>query len=557
MRKTADEITDILFHAYQSGDVDKIFYGGKWDSMTESIKQELNDIDLEDLAIVKEYSYGVILNRIHRDIDRDFIAEMVSENNAKHILPELTSLHFFIAGKYFTVLKDGKKISASLYATPEKLSELTKPLLYEMQKAKGNKTEGPYKTEYYDIRTLAWKIGFYNPFFYALKTEYPNADIRTLCLIIEEYLKDSFGITQEILEQSQSFNNVENWPDLFPRTKKDLAPFLKFARDRIGQKNFLKVPQNKVTNALISSLVDKPTAGQLDFLNAFEMEVSKDLTLKFEDVKLDKTNQDAKPISVKTTNGMKTLVILLREYSQHKNDKGNVRIPLSDIQMLRGYEDERTARRQMLSGMLELSKVGIEVKDNKKFSGYRRLNGGDHYIKNGYANWNWNPNFLPIIDDMKITDFPLEGLATDDKENPNAFYLTVFLSNSYRMNEGKTREGKHSVLSLIDNCPDLKEKFEKGNKIKERVMIPLIRDLDSLEWLNYTWHAPTGEEIEDIDSVPSKDFLKCYIMVDYSDFPKHERRLKARERKTNQSEKALINARAKLKAKQEQQQNTP
>ena len=546
---TASVTADILYHAYESGDIDNIFYPGKWKDMSENIKQKLDNVELVTLGDVRENAYGVILWRPHHEINRNFIFSMVEENKGKNILPEITSLHFLIADKYFTVLKDGKKINASLYATPQKLSKLTESLAYELEQTKKD------TPEYYNIRSLSWKIAIYNPLFYALKKEFPNTPIRDLCLVIEDYLNQTYKISQELIERSMDFNNIENWTDLFPRTKKDLEPLIAFARKRITQTNFISMPQNKITNSLISSFVDKPTAGQLDLLNGFEVEVNKNLILKFEDVPLDQTAPDLKPISVKTANGMKTLVILLREYSQHKNEKGNVRIPLSDIQTLRRYEDERTARRQTLAGITELSKIGFEVKDNKRFSGYRRLNGGDHYIKNGFVYWNWNPNFLPIIDDMKMSDFPIEGLATNDKTNPNAFYLTVFLSNSYRMNEGKTRQGKISVMSLIENCPDLKDKFDKGDKLKEKVMTPLIRDLDSLDWLHYDWYEPTGGKIDDIDSVKPKDFMKCYIMVDYSDFPTHEKRLAAKQRREKQNEKALANQRAKLQIKQEQQQN--
>jgi len=149
-------------------------------------------------------------------------------------------------------------------------------------------------------------------------------------------------------------------------------------------------------------------------------------------------------------------------------------------------------------------------------------------------------------------DFRKESLATDDKRNPNAFYLAWTIQRHYRMNEGKDIEPIIKVKTLIDNCPDLKEKYEKSRRKFDDVMKPLIRDLDSLEWLNYTWHAATGGEIEDIYSIPSKDFFNCYIMVDYSDFPKHPERLKHKETRKKQLQRAIDNARAKAIVKKEQ-----
>ena len=550
MRKTRGEIADILFHAYELGDIDNIFYGGKWDKMSDTIKKELENIELEDLGTIRENAYGVVLHRLYNEIDRNFIFSMLTENEAKNILPVISNIHEMIALKYFTVLKDGKKISAALYATPQQMAYYLEPLKDILTAAaRGDKWNDSMR----EARELASIACDCNPFFHALKSspEFTNTDFRQLILVVADYVKETFNIDRELF--TRSFNNIENWTDLFPRTKRDLEPLFKFARERIGQKNYFKVPQNKITNTIISSFVDKPTAGQLNILHALELQVNKNFNLTFEDVQLSK--DDVNPISVKTTNGMKTLVIFLKEYAQNRNDRGDVRISLKEIQNIRQYGNIQTARKQTRAALNELSKIGFQVRERGKLSGYIRLNGGTHYIKNGFVFWNWNQDFLPIIDNTYISDFPIEGLATDDKYNPNAFYLTVFLSNSYRMNEGKSREGKISVMSLIENCPDLK-KYIDSDRVKQFIMEPLIRDLDSLEWLNYTWHAPTGEKIEDIYSIPSKDFLKCFIMVDYSDFPNHPDRLKAKTRKTKQSETALINARAKQKAKAEQK-NTP
>ena len=550
MRKTRQELADILFHAHELGDIDNIFYGGKWNKMSDTIKKELENIELEDLGTIRENAYGVVLNRLHNEIDREFIFSMLTENDRKEILPVISSIHEMIALKYFTVLKDGKRISASLYATPQQMAYYLEPLKDILTAAaRGDK----WNNSMGEARELASIACDCNPFFHALKSsqEFANVEFRELVLVVADYVKETFHIDRELF--TRPFNNIENWRDLFPRTKRDLEPLFKFARERIGQKNYFKVPQNKITNTIISSFVDKPTAGQLNILHAFELQVNKNFNLTFEDVQLSK--DDVNPISVKTTNGMKTLVIFLKEYAQNRNDRGDIRISLKEIQNIRHYGNIQTARKQTRAALNELSKIGFEVKDRGKSSGYIRLNGGTHYIKNDYVFWNWNQDFLPIIDNNTyIADLPAEGLATDDKRNPNAFYLTVFLANAYRMNEGKKREGKISVMSLIDNCPDLK-KYKDSDRTKQFIMEPLIRDLDSLEWLNYTWHAATGEKIEDIYSIPSKDFLKCYITVDYSEFPKHPDRLKAKHRKEAQAEKALINARAKRKVKAEEQKN--
>jgi len=538
MRKTMSELTDILFHAYESGDIDNIFYGRNWDNMSNSIKQELDNIELEDLGTIKENAYGVILWRPHHNIDRDFIFSMLEENEQKHILPELTSLHFMIAENYFTVRKDGKKISASLYATPQKWAKLTEPLAYEIQKAKEN------DENYYNARTLAWKIGIYNPYYYALKssTEFINTDIRTLCLVIEQYLNETFGINQEIIERSQAYNNIENWKDLFPRTKRDLEPLFTFARKRISAPRFIPTPNNKATNDLIAALV-KPSMGQTNILNNLEVPVSRTLTLTFEDI-----NKIETP---KTVNGMKLFVMLLQKFIEHPNKDGDVQMSIDEIKLLRGYSNWETAYRETRKAINELSKIGFEVKDRNKSSGYIRLNAGICFIKNGILYWRFTKEFLPWIvgKGNYIADVPKEVLST---KYTNSFYLGYYISIDHRRNEGKA-DRKISVKSLINCCPDLKEKYEKRDRLKQYIMEPLIRDLNNIsgETFYFDWYGPDGNRIDIIENVKTNDFLNCSIQVDYSDFPQHPARLKHAATRRRQEQAAYDREKAKRKIKNE------
>lgn len=552
MRKTTQELAEILFHAYESGDVDNIFYGGKWNKMSDAIKKELDNIELEDLAIIRENSYGIILNRIHREIDQDFVSSMLTENMNKNILPELVSLHFLIGKKYFNVLKKGKKISPSLYATPQQLNAYIAPISDKLAAAaKGENMD----ESVIEARFWASVIGYCNPFFHALKTspEFVNVDLRTLVLIVIDYLNQTYGISQELLEKAYSFNTINNWTDLFPRTKRDLKPFIDFSRKRIGQQSYLQVPQNPEIHDLITSFVDNPTPGQLDILNNYEINISNKMTLIFEGIHFD-DKEDLTPISVKTKNGMKTLAILMQHFFENPNIDGDVKIPIATIKELRKYGDERTARRETLKAIYELSRIGFYVKDKGKPSGFIRLNAGIGFIKNGFVCWRFTREFIPFLTDPKgfAMDFRRESLGTDDKKNPNAFYLAWNISRHYRMNEGKDNESIIKVKTLIDNCPDLKDKYENSRRKKEDVMIPLIRDLDSLDWLYYTWYTPDGKPVEDINNVPSKTFFDCYIKVDYSDFPKHPDRLKHKEKRKQQLQRAIDNARAKSIVKKEE-----
>lgn len=535
MRKTRDEIADILFHAYELGDIDNVFYGGKWNKMSDTIKKELDKIELEDLGTIKENSYGVILWRPHHEINRNFIFSMLTENEEKNILPEITSLQFMIAEKYFTVYKNGKKITASLYATPQKMNELTQPLAYEIEQIKKD------SPEYYNIRSLGWKIAIYNPFFYALKKEFPNTPIRDLCLVIEDYLNQTYKISQELIERSQVYNNIKNWTDLFPRTKKDLEPLITFARKRITAPQFIQTPNNNATNGIIAALVKPSVIGQVDMNNNLEITVSRNLKLTFEDIKDIQTP--------KTVNGMKLFVILLQKYIEHPNENGDVQIPLSEIQSLFGFADYATTWRAIRKAIDELSKIGFEIKDKNKSSGYIRLNAGIFFIKKGMLYWRFTQEFIPWIigKGNYIADVPKEVLST---KNSNTFYLWYYISIDHRRNLGTSR--KITVKSLINCCPDINEAYQKGDRPRQFAMKPLVEGLEAMDAYYFDWYDPTGNKVDDIWQLKTEDFFNSSIMVDFSDFPKHEKLLKQRETRKRQQQAAYDREQAKRKIKEEQ-----
>lgn len=548
MRKTTKELADILFHAYELGDIDNIFYWGKWNNMSDTIKQELDQIELEDLAIVKEYSYGVILNRIREKIDQEFINSMFDHFDEKEFFPELQSIHFMIAEKYFTVLKDGKKISPSLYATPQKLSTYLEPLKDKLiAAAKGDKWDDSMS----EARFFAHTIGYCNPFFYALKSspEFVNTDLRTLILVVIQYLKEKYGIDQELLEKSYSFNNIKNWRDLFPRTKRDLDPLIKFARKRITAQRFRATPSNKQLTDFVAAIAT-PSNGQMNFLNRLEISISNNLTLTYDDVK-DIT-------TLKTTEGTMFFIMLLQEYIAHPNPNGDVQLSIDKIQELRGYSNKTAAWTATRKADKEISRLGFEIKDKNRSSGYFGMNANVHFIKNGVYYFRFQREFIDWITGKGsyIADIPKHLLGINVRTNPNSFYLGYYIAIDHRRNEGNPR--KISVRSLINCCPDLKEKFEKGDRLKEYVMSPLIRDLDNIsgETFFFDWYDPTGNRIDNIWDIKTGVFFNCFIQVDYSDFPKHEERLEHAEKRKKQEQAALDRARANRIVKKEDQENT-
>ena len=580
-------------------------FPGDFQKIPEGMRKILDGTDIEEISIIRRASHGmnpdfvvvdtkeisntytppqgdqpgkhegeVMIIVTDHPTDEERMNEWISRIDYEKewgVIPTET-MFSLIKSKVFTITNNGRKTNPALYANTTDISNYLYPIENELKKALGTLdwdseiSDDEPNPKDRDFLLINETVRTFNPYIHTLKKEpeFMNRPIEELSNLILDYFMKQTGSSRNALIRNDQEYNILN-PEIlknhfrffYPCTNKDLQDFIKFARGRIGQKYFLQVPQNKVTNTLISSFVDKPTAGQLDFLNAFETQINSNFILKFENVQLNK--DDVTPISLKTTNGMKTLIIFLHEFSERKNKKGDVRISLKEIQNKRDYKNIQTAREQTTKALDELSKIGFRVKDKGKFSGYIRLNGGTHYIKNDVVYWNWNQDFLPIIEKTFISDFPPEGLRTNDKKNPNAFHLTVFLSNSYRMNEGKESEGIVSVSALIDNCPNLKDNLQKNLKIKEKVMIPLITDLNSLEWLNYTWHAnkqdaATGNEINNIESLSSKDFLQCYIKVDFSDFTKHPDRLMHKATRKRQLQNKIDNAKAKAIVKKEMEE---
>ena len=136
---------------------------------------------------------------------------------------------------------------------------------------------------------------------------------------------------------------------------------------------------------------------------------------------------------------------------------------------------------------------------------------------------------------------PKVYLQTNDKRNPNAYYLYRAIWIDWRMNEGTDRP--ISIKTLIDLCPPLKKNLNTKKK-KEDIQIRFIDDLDSLELL-VDYIDAQGNIIDDPYSLSWDEFYKSSVRVDHSEFPHHPQRLEAKHRKKKQLENAIAKAKAK------------
>lgn len=290
-----------------------------------------------------------------------------------------------------------------------------------------------------------------------------------------------------------------------------------------SNKDFIKILQGNGTNALMKIKTTSTLEGQIDFMGAATFEADNDFKLIIKDY--------AEGIP---THAWKLLDCFMIVFTQTKNP--SIKLPLKDYMAMRGLKDPKSARIQVLESMNALSKIiyGATEKINGRrvHSGTISLFGGSKFIKNGIINFNFNTDFYGQLLNYKVykvMDYPPGVLKTNDKEHPNAFYFYRFIVENYRMNEGKERVSFINVKTLMSKSPKMltyEEVMSSNRNIKDRIIKPFIKDLDSLENVYCDIVAEDKKTIIDnVEDLTYSQFIKCYVKIDYTDYPRNIKRL--------------------------------
>ncbi|MFI3255453.1 MAG: cell envelope integrity protein TolA [Eubacteriales bacterium] len=244
-----------------------------------------------------------------------------------------------------------------------------------------------------------------------------------------------------------------------------------------------------------------------------------------------------------------TLDIFLKEYCLNETSDGLIQLSLRDYMELRGLNDPKTARKQVLDNIEEMKNIRFsstefnKISKKKEFMGGIDLYGGTGLIQKGIIRFRFNPDYLRFRNlTHYYINYPVEIYKTNIKQFPHSYYFGCYIAEYYRMNEGTEQVNTIAIKTLLEYTPTIPtyEEISKGNRhFFNRIIEPSIRNLDQLESMGYDFY-PKGkyteaDRIEDPLSFfkgeeGNKAFFDSVIRIDYSNFPTNPERLLKRKK---------------------------
>ncbi len=223
---------------------------------------------------------------------------------------------------------------------------------------------------------------------------------------------------------------------------------------------------------------------------------------------------------------------------------GLVEFKLSEYMDIRQIKDPKTARKQVLSAFNEIACIKFDCTEINKLTkapecfGNVYLFGGTGAITRGTIRFRFNPDYLKLRElTMFFIDYPAEIFKLNLSNQAPAYYFGMYISENYRMNENKKRASTISIKTLLENCPSLPSRDEVASRDRhyyKKIILPTLENLDALNWLSYGFYPKGNYDETDRIADPRQafsgaegnaGFFASVIRVDYSNFPKHTKRL--------------------------------
>lgn len=313
----------------------------------------------------------------------------------------------------------------------------------------------------------------------------------------------------------------------------------------VQSSTFALVPQNKGINAL--ALIN---TGILDL----DQKTKKGKVI-VDDVTFEIENYQKGEVS---TGALMLNDILLSESKRREN--ASIAIPVRALATIKGRSTSKQAilklRNELVAQMDELAPIGFRGKekiDGKWHeSGSIKINGGTHIIKDGVLYWNYNADLFKQFSALAPMDLPKELWKVDPRTNQ--YYFGRYIAQNWRINEGKKGRTKIMIKTLISKSPNLPtyETVMQGNRnVSDRIIKKTFADLDALETLYYDAYTADGQLVENPAEMGYEDFINGYIVVDYSDYPAHPKRIKQRTERKKKAEATKEKRQLKDAAKEE------
>lgn len=352
----------------------------------------------------------------------------------------------------------------------------------------------------------------------------------------EEWLDEQPALLNlQIVKDYIAAYNIKNAPKRLTQTEQ--ARLRAFFSKYIGQQiapelsleEFYYIVQGKGINALTKAKTQNLVPAQIGLLGDAVIKVDNDFTLtikKYAELK----------------NGIRTTAYMLLDclvihFTETGSRSAQIRLPLEKYMEMRGLKDKKEARAQVIEDMEALKRIEYEARERIRgkwvHSGSISIFGGTGLIKNSVIYFNFNADFYNQLKNYCIMEYPKELLKANPKKNPHAYYFGRYIAENYRMNEGKERQNCITIQALLEQSPELpsyETVMSTDRAIYKRIIYPVIRDLDSIGPLYYDLVSKDGNIIDDPQGLTYDEFKACKIIVDYSDFPKHEQRIAKRKK---------------------------
>jgi len=232
-------------------------------------------------------------------------------------------------------------------------------------------------------------------------------------------------------------------------------------------------------------------------------------------------------------------------YRSNRNLKTLVQISLNEYAEMCGkpltkasIKKLRQTVKEDLETLYRISLEWTEAKGGKvKDFAKMRITNSVGIVK-GVINFNFTPEMAMYLVNSYIMQFPLEALKLDER-NPNVYPLGRKLALHASIDNNKLRHTDDilSVEALLPVCPGIptyERIMKEDKKVKQRIILPFIRALDSITFLE-SWEFCTAERIpvpkKQVEKMNYKSFTELYVHFKIRDIPDQSTRLEKRAEK--------------------------
>lgn len=313
------------------------------------------------------------------------------------------------------------------------------------------------------------------------------------------------------------------------------AALLELANQR-GREPFVLVLQGPATNMLPKAFL---APYYLDDEGARICSIDSDITYRL------------KAVSENQIEDLRTtayILLLFLQAESAKQRKRDLLIPLEEYARARKVKLTEDFKNNVVKDLKALKAISYEYMESPKgknvykscgsvdlCGGVGAVVGG---VKKGVIRWSWSPDAYHELEELAPMDIMPAIFSAKPKDY--TFYMGRYIFQNYRYNEDKILKGNNvikirTLIEYISNYPDAET---IANKIRNRQTHLLVekfwRDLDKLDNIYYDVFTKDGNLVTDPMKMSYQDFLNGYIVVDYSEFPKHPERIEQKEKKAKQ-----------------------